>query len=288
MPELPEVETIARSLRVGGRSGPPIVGRVVRGVRLFWSRTLAAVDGETDLPEEYFQARMHGQTVNGVGRRGKFLVVSLVEDTLLMHLRMSGDIRVEPETDENGQELPLQPHDRLVIDFEDGWRLAFNDPRKFGRVWLARDPQSVLGDLGPEPFDPHFTAYELYARLQLYQRQIKPLLLDQTFLAGLGNIYADEALHVAGIHPLRISNRISPEQAGILWTAIRTVLAEGIRRNGASIDWVYRGGDFQNFFQVYQRTGEPCPQCGTLIERIAVGQRGTHFCPVCQPLMEME
>jgi formamidopyrimidine-DNA glycosylase len=288
MPELPEVETIARSLRVGGRSGEPIVGRVVRGSRLLWARTLAAIDAEAGATDASFQTRISGQVITEVGRRGKFLVISLSMDMLLLHLRMSGDIRVEPGMDENEQVLPLQPHDRLVIDFTDGLRLVFNDPRKFGRVWLVRDPGSVLGDLGPEPFDPHFTAYELYNRLQQYKRQIKPLLLDQSFLAGLGNIYTDEALHIAGVHPLRLSNSISPEQAGILWTAIRTVLTEGISRNGASIDWAYRGGDFQNFFQVYQRTGEPCSRCGTLIERIAVGQRGTHFCPVCQPFIEME
>ena len=283
MPELPEVETIARSLRAGGGSGAAILGRTVRGAQLLWARTLAAVDDQAGALSEVFCARIAGQTVKEVGRRGKFLVISLSHDTLLIHLRMSGDLRVEAGFAENGDCLPLQPHDRLVIDFTDGWRLVFNDARKFGRVWLVRDPAIVLRSLGPEPFDAHFTAYELYVRLQRYKRQIKPLLLDQTFLSGLGNIYTDEALHIAGIHPLRLSSDISPEQAGILWTAIRTVLTEGINRNGASIDWVYRGGDFQNHFQVYQRTGAPCPQCGTPIERIAVGQRGTHYCPVCQP-----
>jgi formamidopyrimidine-DNA glycosylase len=281
MPELPEVETIARSLRQGGRSGEPIVGRTVRGARLLWARTLAE-PGESEL------LRIAGQVVRDVGRRGKFLLISLTEDTLLIHLRMSGDLRVEPEIDQEGAFLPLLPHDRLVIDFTDGWRLAFNDPRKFGRVWFVHDPQAVLSELGPEPFDPHFTADELYRRLQQYHRQTKPLLLDQSFIAGLGNIYTDEALHLAGIHPLRISSTLSPEQAGVLWTAIRTVLAEGINRNGASIDWVYRGGEFQNYFQVYDRKGKPCPQCGTAIVKIAVGQRGTHYCPVCQPAVSLE
>ncbi len=286
MPELPEVETIARSLRQGGRSGAPVIGRTVRGAALLWSRTLVRMGLEDEAANEAFASRITGQTVVDVGRRGKFLVITLSMDTLLIHLRMSGDLRVEPGIDENGQAVPPQPHDRLVIDFTDGWRLAFNDARKFGRVWLVRDPAVVLSDLGPEPFDPHFTAYQLYCRLQKTRRQIKPLLLDQSFLAGMGNIYTDEALHIAGIHPLRLSNTITPEQAGILWTAIRTVLAEGISRNGASIDWVYRGGDFQNHFQVYQRTGEPCPRCNTPIVRITVGQRGTHFCPVCQPWIE--
>jgi formamidopyrimidine-DNA glycosylase len=116
------------------------------------------------------------------------------------------------------------------------------------------------------------------------KRQIKPLLLDQSFLAGLGNIYADESLNLARIHPLQRADRLTKAEARRLLASIRSVLAEGIRRNGASIDWVYRGGDFQNHFRVYQRTGQPCPRCGTPVERIVVGQRGTHFCPHCQTL----
>ncbi|MBE0695575.1 MAG: hypothetical protein IH586_01500, partial [Anaerolineaceae bacterium] len=119
-------------------------------------------------------------------------------------------------------------------------------------------------------------------RLHSVNRMIKPLLMEQSFIAGLGNIYTDEALHLAGIHPLRSSASINLNEAVLLWSSIRSVLNEGIRRNGASIDWVYRGGDFQNTFHVYQRTGEPCLRCGTIISRIVVGQRGTHFCPTCQ------
>ncbi len=114
------------------------------------------------------------------------------------------------------------------------------------------------------------------------RRQLKPLLLDQSFIAGLGNIYTDEALHIARLHPQMLSDEVTHHQAERLWMGIRQVLLEGIRRNGASIDWVYRGGEFQNYFRVYQRTGQPCPECGTPVERIVVGQRGTHFCPVCQ------
>jgi formamidopyrimidine-DNA glycosylase len=120
--------------------------------------------------------------------------------------------------------------------------------------------------------------------LQQYHRQLKPLLLDQHFLAGMGNIYTDEALNLAGLHPLMNSAQIQEDQAARLLHSIRDVLREGIRRNGASIDWVYRGGDFQNYFRVYQRTGQPCPVCDTPIERLTVGQRGTHFCPQCQVL----
>ena len=223
-------------------------------------------------------ARVPGQAVRTVGRRAKFLTIQLEQDTLLCHLRMSGDIRVEAQGE------ALQKHDRLALNFVDGTRLVFNDPRKFGRVWLLSDPASVLDKLGPEPLDPDFKADDLVARLHRSKRQIKPLLLDQTFLAGMGNIYSDEALHRAGLHPLTLSNQISNEQAGLLLESIRGVLEEGIRRNGASIDWVYRGGDFQNTFRVYQRTGQPCPVCGSPILRMVIGQRGTHFCPVCQPI----
>jgi formamidopyrimidine-DNA glycosylase len=288
MPELPEVESIARSLRLGGNCREPIVGRTVRGTQILWERSLAAIDTCRAPAVEDFRTRMAGQVVTGVGRREKFLVIGLSNDSLLIHLRMSGDLRVEPGVNENEELVPLQPHDRVVIDFTDGWRMVFNDTRKFGRVWLVRDLVYVLGELGPEPFDPQFTAQELFHRLQQVKRQVKPLLLDQAFLAGMGNIYTDEALHIAGIHPLRLSNSLSPEEAGALWDAIRAVLSEGIERNGASIDWVYRGGDFQNYFRVYQRTGQPCLQCGAPIERMELGQRGTHFCPVCQRLPEKD
>ena len=277
MPELPEVETIARALREGGRGGPTITGRTIARVRLLWPRTLATPDLDS------FQQRTAGQTITHVGRRGKFLVLYLTDGLLFIHLRMSGDIRVEAAASPAREEVPLQPHDRLVIDFTDGYRMAFNDARKFGRVWLVSDPADVTGKLGPEPLEDAFTAESLYRKLQSVNRQIKPLLLDQAFIAGLGNIYTDEALHMAGIHPLRSSRAITEEEAARLWQAIRAVLAEGIRTNGASFDWVYRGGGFQNNFSVYQRTGEPCPRCGTPVVRTAVGQRGTHYCPNCQP-----
>lgn len=171
-----------------------------------------------------------------------------------------------------------------MILFLDGHlRLAFNDARKFGRVWLTNDSCLVLNNLGPEPLSPELTPRLFYQMLASRRRQLKPLLLDQTFLAGLGNIYTDEALHLAGLHPLVLANKLSPRHAEKLLEAIRSVLQEGIKRNGASIDWVYRGGEFQNHFRVYQRTGEACPCCGSAVERITIGQRGTHFCPSCQP-----
>jgi formamidopyrimidine-DNA glycosylase len=229
--------------------------------------------------EDEFLRRVSGQTIQEIGRRGKFILFGLTEDVLLVHLRMSGDLLVEI------QDAPLAVHHRLIVDLEGGLRLVFNDARKFGRVWLVSDPAEVVGSLGPEPLDPGFTSQVLYDRLHAFRRQLKPLLLDQTFLAGLGNIYTDEALNLARLHPLINSHSLAFEQAERLWSAIREVLEEGIRRNGASIDWVYRGGDFQNYFRVYQRLGEPCLVCGTPVQRILVGQRGTHFCPNCQKLL---
>lgn len=179
-----------------------------------------------------------------------------------------------------------EKHDRLILGLSGNLSLIFNDTRKFGRIWLTDDPTQFLGSLGPEPLDDDFTYEILFGKLQDRHRQLKPLLLDQTFLAGLGNIYTDEALHIAGLHPRRLSDSLTENQATRLWHAIRDVLKEGIHRNGASIDWVYRGGDFQNYFQVYGREGKPCTVCKTIIIKMIIGQRGTHFCPVCQPFEE--
>ncbi len=270
MPELPEVETIRNRFRLGKDKVPSLVGKRVTGVDLLWERTL-----ESPAAEE-FAARIVGQKFADIGRRGKYLLFHLEKDTLVIHLRMSGDLWYESVDD------PIAPHHRLLVFIDGDHRLAFNDTRKFGRVWLVDDTNPLLAHLGPEPLDEAFTAQDFYTRLGNYRRQIKPLLLDQRFLAGVGNIYADEALHQTALHPLRRSDTLGIEDATQLFDNLRTVLEEGIRRNGSSIDWVYRGGDFQNYFQVYQRTGEPCYRCSTPIERIIVGQRGTHFCPQCQ------
>lgn len=277
MPELPEVETIRRYLQNGGRDYPSILGRTISSARVYWPKSLAEPDAAA------LTRRIAGRRVESIGRRGKYLLLHLPPTNLLIHLRMSGDLRVEPIASDN------QPHDRVFLDFvllpgePHRWRLAFNDTRKFGRIWLVDDPDRILGNLGPEPLEDSFTSEWLAAALSTRRRQLKPLLLDQGFIAGLGNIYTDEALHRAGLHPLTLANAVTQTQAARLWQSIRLVLQEGIDRQGASIDWVYRGGDFQNYFRVYQRTGQPCPVCGTPIERLVVGQRGTHFCPRCQP-----
>ncbi len=281
MPELPEVETIARNLRgenahrrhvlrEQAAGAETIIGRTVLSAEVYWDRTIA-------VPEKGFTERIAGRQVESVGRRAKYLLIELDRDTLVIHLRMSGDIHLRPAGD------PPAPHDRVIFHLSDELDMAFNDTRKFGRVWLLDDTTSLFKNLGPEPFGPLFTAEWLYENLQKRSRQIKPLLLDQAFLAGVGNIYADESLHRAGIHPLRRSDSLSKEETAALRDHIRDVLQEGIRNNGASIDWVYRGGGFQNLFRVYDREGVPCSTCGNLIEKIVVGQRGTHYCPQCQP-----
>jgi formamidopyrimidine-DNA glycosylase len=270
MPELPEVETIRQNLRRGGQDWPSLLNQQITGAQLLWKRTLT-----TPAPAE-FLACIQGQNIKEIGRRGKYLIFHLSSKYLLIHLRMSGDLLVE------SQDEPIAPHNRLILFMNQGWRLAFNDARKFGRAWLVDDPLEVLAKLGPEPLDPDFTERDFSRNLRSRRRQLKPLLLDQGFLAGVGNIYADEALHMACLHPLAIACELSDTQAMLLYKSIRKVLREGIQANGASIDWVYRGGDFQNHFRVYQRAGQPCPRCGEAIQRIVIGQRGTHFCAKCQ------
>jgi len=272
MPELPEVETIRRILRNGGLNSPSLINMKIIGAEVLWDRTVV------EPAASIFIDKVINQTIKDVGRRGKFLILVLAEYNLLIHLRMSGDILIE-SLDE-----PLGKHHRVVLFLDEGIKLAFVDARKFGRVWLLTETSRVLGALGPEPLSDEFTRGSFFQRLNNHHRQIKPLLLDQNFLAGMGNIYTDEALHCAKIHPLLKSDQITRKQSDRLWECIRSILLEGIKNNGASIDWVYRGGDYQNYFRVYQRRGEPCQVCGVDIERIVVGQRGTHFCPECQPL----
>lgn len=264
MPELPEVETIVRKLK------PELVDKTILEANLRWPRTLAYPSAKK------FKEQIKGQKIQRIGRRAKYLNISLSEFSLLIHLRMSGDLFIK-----EGKIKP-ERHDRLILKLTGDKSLVFNDTRKFGRVWLTANPENVLGKLGPEPLSRDFTPKWLYSALHNKHRQLKPLLLDQTFLAGLGNIYTDEALHIARLHPLAVSDALTTEQTQALQDAVRKVLKEGLRRNGASIDWVYRGGEFQNHFRVYDREGKPCPVCGTKIERIVVGQRSTHYCPKCQ------
>jgi formamidopyrimidine-DNA glycosylase len=286
MPELPEVETVARDLRrhllLQGAAGPLIVA-----ARVAWPRTIRGGDPVA------FAAGVVGRRVEGVGRRGKQLVLELSGETLLtIHLKMTGQLFVVPGT------TPEDPHVRLALAFDDGRELRFRDVRKFGRVGLyARDASTgeavtpegtgAFAGIGPEPLDPAFTVHVFRGRLRARRRRLKPLLTDQAFLAGIGNIYADESLWEAGLHPLRSSGSLRPADERRLYRAIQAILAEAVERRGSSIDdYTAPDGDgaMQERLRVYQRTGEPCPRCGRPVRRIVVGGRATHFCSWCQRL----
>jgi formamidopyrimidine-DNA glycosylase len=230
---------------------------------------------------------LRGQRVRGVGRRGKWIVFDLDGgNALLVHLRMTGRLLIEPDGCADPDYL------RIRFVFDDGRSLCFSDMRKFGRVWLLDDPAVVLGDLGPEPLADDFTAELLGEILAGRQRQIKPLLLDQRVIAGLGNIYVDEALWRAAIHPLRRSDTLSVDEVQRLHRSIQAVLDEAIEREGTTLDdrgYVGadgRPGGFAEELGVYGRAGEVCRRCGCAIERIVVAQRGTHICLECQPAPE--
>ncbi len=275
MPELPEVETVVRGLRAAG-----LVGRRIRSACVVWPRTLAQP------ARPAFLRHVRGLVIENLGRRGKFIVFELSGGwRLLAHLRMSGRFHLAASG------APARPHEQLILRLDDGRDLRFHDPRKFGRIWLTRDPGAVLGALGPEPLDARLRAETFRRRLAGSRRRIKPLLLDQAFIAGVGNIYADEALWEAGIHPLRPADTIPAAEARRLLAAIRKVLRRGIRNLGTTLGGgathfqAPRGADGQNqeALNAYQQTGRPCARCGTRIRRMLVGQRSTHFCPQCQP-----
>jgi len=265
MPELPEVETFVRQLR------PACLGQRITDVTIRWPRHIA-----TPNPRQ-FRRRIRGQKITGLNRRGKYLVFSLTNDFLLIHLKMSGDLQVRPRGKPG-------KHDHTIFHFADNTELRFNDTRKFGRVYLVADSEEVTGGLGPEPLARSFTAAKLESLLTTRRRPLKSLLLDQTVLAGVGNIYADESLHRAKLHPQKRSDSLTPAETRALWRSLRHTLNLAIRHNGSSIDWMYRGGDHQNHLHVYGRTDEPCLICGTPIRHILLGGRSTHFCPHCQRL----
>ncbi|HXG26086.1 MAG TPA: bifunctional DNA-formamidopyrimidine glycosylase/DNA-(apurinic or apyrimidinic site) lyase, partial [Candidatus Binatia bacterium] len=294
MPELPEVETVARDLR------GLVVGARISELRVNWLKTLRSQD------EGAFADAVVGRAITGTSRRAKLVVLDLdgglsasgaplPDDGLAItiHLKMTGQLFVVRA------DLPEDPYVRLVLSFEDGRELRFRDIRKFGRVGLARrDP--ATGDLhgelggertfkgfGPEPLDPGFTSRAFSRRLRARRGRLKPLLMDQSFVAGVGNIYADEALWAARLHPLRSTRSLRPGDAGRLYRELVRILAEAVARRGSSIDDYTApegDGEMQERLQVYQRAGEPCPRCGRPIRRIVVGGRSTHFCSWCQRL----
>jgi formamidopyrimidine-DNA glycosylase len=265
MPELPEVETVVRGLR------SPLLGRTFREATILWPRTLhIPTIGE-------LQQRLPGQRIEAITRRAKYLQFHLSGgDTLLVHLKMSGDLLVEPTSD------PVHPHVRAIFDLDNGHQLRFKDMRKFGRIYLVADPAQVVGTLGPEPLGDAFTLEDFKALFAKRRGRLKPLLLNQEFIAGLGNIYADESCFIAQLDPRRPVDTLTEADLARLYQAIRQVLNAGITHKGASLDAVYRGGEFQNHFQAYGRNDEPCYYCGTPLMRIVLGGRSTHFCPECQ------
>ena len=271
MPELPEVETVVRGIR------PDLVGHTITDAWLDWSPGLVTPDSQSFLP------RLRGQKVQEVNRRAKYIVIKLDADWLMIHLKMTGRLYIVPDNAEH--ESDRWVHFRFQLENEH--QLRFSDSRKFGKVYLTGDLEPYLGHLGPEPLDDTFTVIDFQKRLERRKGRIKPVLLNQEFIAGVGNIYADEVLHCARIHPLRTVDTLIEDEITALYTAIRDVLRKGIERQGASIGW-YRTpegerGSMQDDFFVYGRTGEACRNCESgMIEKIVVAQRGTHFCPHCQ------
>lgn len=276
MPELPEVETYVREL------APQLTGRTIQAARVHWARIIAAPSAEQ------FADRIAGLRFTRFGRRGKYMLLGLSDgSTLIVHLRMTGKLLVK-----NADE-PVDPHTHVLITLDDGRVLHYNDPRKFGRMWVVGDPQEVLYKLGPEPLGEEFTPEVFGKRLAGRSAAIKGLLLDQSIVAGVGNIYADEALFRAAIHPQRAGGDLTSDEIGRLRDAIQEVLAAGIERRGSTLggsslqNYVRPDGtqgNYQEEHAVFRRTGQPCPTCATPIERIVIAQRSTHFCPACQPL----
>lgn len=303
MPELPEVETTVRDLR------PHLIGRTIERAAVTWDRTVAH-----PAPKE-FKKEIVGYTITGITRRGKYLVFALAKKAeergarsveraaqkagtrrareeagayvveprkfLLVHLRMTGQFGFHAP----GVKRDKHQHVHLLLD--DGRELRFHDFRKFGRWWLVDDPELVVGKLGPEPLE--MSKKEFVTRLRARRGHIKPLLLNQTFVAGVGNIYADESLWYAKIHPLREATTLTDREASDLYNGIRRVFRKAIGVGGTSFDATYKringqSGEFQEDLRVVGRAGEPCYRCGTPIIKTVVGQRGTHYCPHCQVL----
>jgi len=275
MPELPEVETMTRLI------APSIEGRVVRATEVEWPRTLRGLSGAR------FDEALVGRTLARVRRRAKYILVDLErrgrpEGHLVIHLGMTGRLFMV------GPAVERAPHERVRLTLgPSGERLVFHDVRKFGGFTYAEDLAAALPELGPEPLGEEFDAAWFRRALRRTARQLKPLLLDQSFVAGLGNIYVDESLHRARLHPLRRSDTLPPAAADRLYAEIRSTLLEAIEREGSSFDVFYRTpegrpGSYQHQFRVYGRDGRPCRRCGATIRKLVVGGRGTHVCPRCQ------
>jgi formamidopyrimidine-DNA glycosylase len=275
MPELPEVQTVVNDLAAQG-----IKARRVADVRVFWKKTVAVPT------VKQFIARIKNKTVTAIRRRGKFIIIELSEgEFLCIHLRMTGRLHV------NQPGGPIDTHDRVIFFLDNGLQLHYHDTRKFGRMYLVGNEQQVCGGLGPEPLAKEFTPQVLKAICTGRKRMLKPLLLDQHVIAGLGNIYVDESLWLAKLHPRHNAHTLTDAQLRRLHKAIRTSLNKGVKNQGTTLGAGQanfysvgrRRGKNQEQLNVFRRTGLPCPRCGTVIKRTIVGQRSTHICPRCQP-----
>jgi len=269
MPELPEVETIKNEL------APWVVGQSFIEVTILDGKLVCGCSAKE------VRRGLIGQKIESLGRRGKYLIFHLSNGrSLIMHLRMTGSLLLNPK--EVGR------YARVVFHLSNGHRLVFNDRRRLGVMWLVDDADTVVCKLGPEPLDKSFTADVLEQRLSRHHIPIKAALLDQHIVAGVGNMYADEALFASRIHPLRKADDLSPKEVRTLHNSIRGILRAAIDSKGASVDTYVRPegelGTAHFDFKVAHRGGEPCPICGSTIERVAVQNRGTYFCSKCQPL----
>ena len=268
MPELPEVETVVRHLR------PRLAGRTIRRFEASWPKVTAPA------PVKTVAGQLANRQIVEVARRGKFILLELDRGLVHIHLRMTGRLLLAPT------DAPLGPHDRARFCLSGDDDLVFRDMRKFGRIGYLQDRSTLEAQLGPEPLDEVFTGDLLATLLKGHKRQIKPLLLDQSFIAGLGNIYVDEALFAARIHPRALSHRVSRAKAHALHSAIREILAGSIAAQGTTfINFTWGAdetGGYRMALKVFGRQGQPCPVCGTALVKQWIGQRGTHFCPRCQ------
>jgi len=270
MPELPEVETVVQHLR------PNIVGKIIKEVapQNDYDKVLA-----THNPNQ-FNELVVNKSIKDVTRKGKYIVIHLKRGYLLIHLRMTGRILLKLSEDDKPR------HNTAIVHFTDGSSLYFKDYRKFGRLYYYETLDFINQKLGVEPLSKHFTDDWLYQNLQNNKRQLKPLLLDQGFIAGLGNIYVDEALWFAKLHPQQIGPSISRKKSDILHSVIQRLLQTAIDNQGTTIINFYFGegkkGNFREQLQVFGRQDKNCPRCKTVIEKIRVAQRGTHICPHCQ------
>jgi formamidopyrimidine-DNA glycosylase len=274
MPELPEVETIRCELI------PNIKGHRIVKVTVMDTKTIGEIN-----PTAFVNA-LEGRRIEDLERRGKYLIFRLSgpskkkPPSLVAHLKLTGALRFNAPGDTRFK--------RVLLALDNGGEILFTDLRRFGRMWLADDPTKVMCPLGPEPFSPEFTLAYFRERLARRQAPIKSVLLDQKLVAGVGNMYADEALFASRIHPRLIASGLTAAQSKRLYEAVLNVLSAGIRCKGASTrDYVRpdgQPGNAHHEFKVAHRRGENCLVCGHALERIVVGQRGTYFCPHCQKL----